>query len=96
MTHGFASDDSANDDSTSDAESDTTQQTNNNAAMDNKGKEKIEALDTLSVEQERGITVKATAASMLYRHPSAKGPSGCLLLNMVDTPGHADFGSEVS
>jgi len=61
-----------------------------------KGKEKIEALDTLSVEQERGITVKATAASMLYRHPSATGPSGCLLLNMVDTPGHADFGSEVS
>ena len=68
----------------------------NNAPTDKKGKEKIEALDTLSVEQERGITVKATAASMLYRHPSAIGPSGCLLLNMVDTPGHADFGSEVS
>ena len=96
VAHGFTSADSANEDSTSDAESDTTQQANSNAAMDNKGKEKIEALDTLSVEQERGITVKATAASMLYRHPSAKGPSGCLLLNMVDTPGHADFGSEVS
>ena len=59
-------------------------------------KEQIGILDTLAVEKERGITVKATAASMLYRHPSAVGPTGCLLLNMVDTPGHADFGSEVS
>lgn len=65
-------------------------------SSNNAGKEQIELLDTLSVEKERGITVKATAASMLYRHPSAVGPSGCLLLNMVDTPGHADFGQEVS
>lgn len=59
-------------------------------------KEQIELLDTLSVEKERGITVKASAASMLYPHPSAKGPNGVLLLNMVDTPGHIDFGNEVS
>lgn len=50
-------------------------------------KEQIELLDTLAVEKERGITVKASAASMLYPHPSAKGPHGVLLLNMVDTPG---------
>ena len=49
----------------------------------NSEKEKIELLDTLRVEQERGITVKASAATMLYPHPSAVGPSGVLLLNMV-------------
>lgn len=65
----------------------------NNVEM---SKEKIELLDTLSVEKERGITVKASAATMLYSHPSAVGPEGVLLLNMVDTPGHVDFGREVS
>lgn len=64
--------------------------------VDAKNKEKIEALDTLAVEQERGITVKASAATMLYPHPSAVGPEGLILLNMVDTPGHVDFGLEVS
>lgn len=59
-------------------------------------KEQIELLDTLSVERERGITVKAATATMLYPHPSAVGPDGVLLLNMIDTPGHADFGREVS
>jgi len=51
------------------------------------GKERIELLDSLSVEQQRGITVKATTATMLYRHPSAVGPGGVLLLNLYDTPG---------
>jgi len=59
------------------------------------GKEQIELLDTLEVEKERGITVKASAASMIYPHPTAKGPHGVLLLNMVDSPGHVDFASEV-
>jgi GTP-binding protein LepA len=59
-------------------------------------KERIELLDTLSVERERGITVKASAAAMLFPHASAVGPEGVLLLNMVDTPGHVDFGREVS
>jgi GTP-binding protein LepA len=44
-------------------------------------------LDTLSVERERGITVKASAASSVY-----KGQ----LLNFVDTPGHVDFSHEVT
>jgi small GTP-binding protein len=46
-----------------------------------------QALDTLKVERERGITVKAQTASMLY-----KGH----MLNLVDTPGHVDFSYEVS
>jgi len=70
---------------------DTHQSNNNNAE-----KEQIQQLDTLAVEQERGITVKAATASMLYRHSSAVGPHGVLLLNMIDTPGHSDFGREVT
>lgn len=58
-------------------------------------KERIDALDTLAVEQQRGITVKASTASMLYPHPSAVGPTGTLLLNLYDTPGHCDFSLEV-
>lgn len=49
------------------------------------GKEKIELLDTLAVEQERGITVKASTASMLYCHPSAVGPTGRLLVSKKRT-----------
>jgi len=45
-----------------------------------------QSLDTLEVEKERGITVKAQTASMVYRNT---------LLNLVDTPGHVDFSFEV-
>lgn len=69
-------------------------------ALDTTPKEEITLLDTLTVERERGITVKASAASMLYHYPPAinskTNPNGWILLNMVDTPGHADFGMEVS
>ncbi|KNC55090.1 GTP-binding protein LepA [Thecamonas trahens ATCC 50062] len=46
-----------------------------------------QALDTLEVEQERGITVKANSATLRY---------GGKVLNLIDTPGHADFGLEVA
>ena len=50
-----------------------------------------QVLDRLQVEQERGITVKAQTVSVLH---SVEGRPH--LLNLIDTPGHVDFGYEVS
>ena len=48
-------------------------------------------LDKLQVEKERGITVKAQTASMIYKYNGEE-----YLLNLIDTPGHVDFSYEVS
>ena len=48
-------------------------------------------LDTLEVERERGITVKAQTCSMIYNHDGLD-----YLLHLVDTPGHVDFRAEVT
>ncbi|VEN62791.1 unnamed protein product [Callosobruchus maculatus] len=50
-----------------------------------------QVLDKLQVERERGITVKAQSASLLYNYNGEK-----FLLNLIDTPGHVDFSNEVS
>ncbi|KAI1642767.1 GTP-binding protein lepa [Daldinia loculata] len=48
-------------------------------------------LDTLEVERERGITVKAQTCTMIYNHHGLD-----YLLHLVDTPGHVDFRAEVT
>nr|CAH7722848.1 unnamed protein product [Callosobruchus chinensis] len=54
-------------------------------------KSKQQVLDKLQVERERGITVKAQSASLMYNYNGEN-----LLLNLIDTPGHVDFSNEVS
>jgi GTP-binding protein len=53
----------------------------------------VRVMDSGDLEREKGITILAKNTAVHYTGPAAEG--GSVTINIIDTPGHADFGGEV-
>lgn len=66
------------------------QQTN---AFSSHGEVEERVMDSGDLEREKGITILAKNTTVFYDGPAANGET--ITINVIDTPGHADFGGEV-